>query len=208
MDIYICYKITNTVNDKVYIGQTKQTLESRWKQHIGYATWNLTSDNNIKALHRAIKKYGAESFTIEMIGTATTAAEIHLMEQYFIDYYQSHCSTNKGYNMTIGGGGTIGYIFTESDKLKMSQSHIGKSNGPCPENIKQKISNTKKEKGHKPSTLCRQRRSETGLGVPRSQEVKDKIRNTLKGRSRPPEVIEKIKETRCLNKERQNVIQP
>ena len=33
MNGYI-YKITNRVNNKVYIGQTRRTIEIRWKQHI------------------------------------------------------------------------------------------------------------------------------------------------------------------------------
>ncbi len=200
MDTYICYKITNTINGKLYIGQTRQSLESRWKQHIGYATWNLSTEQNINILHKALKKYGIDAFTIEIIGTTTSPEEINLMEQQYIDYYQSHFGTNKGYNMTLGGEGTIGYIFTEADRLKMSLAQLGKIHGPHTKETKQKMSDTKKAKGHSPSVLCRQRKSETSLGIPRDQETKDKIRNTLKGRKRPPEVIERMKEAKRLKK--------
>ena len=33
---YIVYKITNNINGKVYIGQTTETIEKRWKRHCGY----------------------------------------------------------------------------------------------------------------------------------------------------------------------------
>lgn len=55
----IIYKITNLVNNKVYIGQTERTLKERWGQH--------KYSKGCKYLHNAILKYGAESFKIEEI---------------------------------------------------------------------------------------------------------------------------------------------
>ena len=48
------YKITNKVNGKSYIGQTRNTVEFRWRQHY------KAKDN--KYFHRAIQKYGKENF--------------------------------------------------------------------------------------------------------------------------------------------------
>ena len=33
---YFVYKILNDINDKVYIGQTTESLENRFKRHCGY----------------------------------------------------------------------------------------------------------------------------------------------------------------------------
>lgn len=52
--------------------------------------------------HRAIRKYGADAFRLEVIYTAKTTAELTAMETFFIVLYQSHKPEN-GYNMTLGG---------------------------------------------------------------------------------------------------------
>ena len=87
------YKITNIQNNKVYIGQTIRPIQKRFQRHINDAL------NNILDTHfaRAIRQYGAESFTIEVIDTATDQNELNKKEQYWIQYYDS---VNKGYNET------------------------------------------------------------------------------------------------------------
>jgi group I intron endonuclease len=64
----IIYKITNTLNGKMYIGQTIRSIEERWKRHKNDAL------NNILNTHfaRAIRYYGPEVFTVEVIDIATT----------------------------------------------------------------------------------------------------------------------------------------
>ena len=56
------YKVTNNINGKMYIGQTRRTIEQRWKQHI-YDSFNNSLDTS--AFHCAIRKYGIEAFKIE-----------------------------------------------------------------------------------------------------------------------------------------------
>ena len=66
------YKITNLLNNKVYIGQTIRTDQSRWRRHI------LDAKNNKLNTHfaRAIRKYGEENFSVEIIDTANSAEEL------------------------------------------------------------------------------------------------------------------------------------
>ena len=52
------YCITNTITGKKYIGQTRRSIESRWKQHIKDST---KVDNY---LYSAMRKYGIASFTV------------------------------------------------------------------------------------------------------------------------------------------------
>ncbi len=61
----IIYKITNLVNNKIYIGQTIKTAEERLKQHIYAATKHITNTH----LSYAIRKYGQDNFKIEIIDT-------------------------------------------------------------------------------------------------------------------------------------------
>ena len=54
------YVITNTVNGKQYVGQTRLTVGHRWNEHVRHAKRKRKG-----VLHAAINKYGAESFGIE-----------------------------------------------------------------------------------------------------------------------------------------------
>lgn len=60
--IYSIYKITNQLNDKVYIGQTSKTIENRFKTHIK----EMQNGSDTK-WHRALKKYTPDVFFIESI---------------------------------------------------------------------------------------------------------------------------------------------
>jgi group I intron endonuclease len=97
------YKITNLVNNKVYIGQTKYTAEWRWQTHLRDA-FDSKSENYNVILHRAIRKYGIEKFQVEEIEQCTTQY-LSEKERYWISYYDSF-NKEKGYNMTLGGEGS------------------------------------------------------------------------------------------------------
>ena len=56
----LIYKFTNKINNKVYIGQTTQTIEQRTNKHL-----SQLDDNTY--FHRALKKYGINNFDIEVI---------------------------------------------------------------------------------------------------------------------------------------------
>ena len=98
------YCITNTVNGKQYIGQTKRTVEERWKQHIGNA---LSNQNKKYAIHLAMIKYGTENFSIFCLEKITKISESALKEKLNEQeiYYINLLSTivPNGYNLTKGG---------------------------------------------------------------------------------------------------------
>lgn len=92
------YKITNEVNNKVYIGKTLLTPEQRFKAHI------LDSKKNTKEsrpLYSAMKKYGIEKFHISTIEECALES-LDERERYWIEYFGSF---KNGYNATIGGDG-------------------------------------------------------------------------------------------------------
>jgi len=95
------YKITNDINDKIYIGQTTRSIKVRWDAHINRA------NNGDKEMHicSAIKKYGAEHFNIEKIEECENDI-LDNREIYWIEYFNSY---RCGYNSTIGGGGGSKY---------------------------------------------------------------------------------------------------
>ncbi len=95
------YKITNTLNGKIYIGQTVQKIERRWSRHILDAT-----KGSQLPFSRAIVKYGKDSFVVEKIAEGENDAWGSYLERLYILIYDS---TNReiGYNLTHGGEGGL-----------------------------------------------------------------------------------------------------
>lgn len=98
------YCITNKINNKKYIGQTKRTVEERWKQHL-YCYERLNSNNY---LYNAMKKHGVENFTIEELEECPNE-KLNEREKYWILIKNSYYINEKGYNLTYGGEGAIKY---------------------------------------------------------------------------------------------------
>ena len=99
------YKITNKVNGKVYIGQTRFTIEHRFNQH----KRNFNIEHRNQPLYKAFAKYGIENFEVEEVENVEIE-KLDEREKYWIAYYNSF---NKGYNATLRGKGNI-YIWTDS----------------------------------------------------------------------------------------------
>ena len=106
------YKIENLINGKVYIGQSSNILK-RWSTHKSFANSLVNSRNT--HLYNAIKKYGIENFSFEII-EETSIEDLNKREIYWIKYYNSY---EKGYNLTIGGEGIK--KVTEEDIEKICQ---------------------------------------------------------------------------------------
>jgi len=155
--LYVIYLITNLVNNKKYVGQTKQgRAERRWQEHFVYTV------NDSKVLHNAIRKYGAENFEFKLIETDILEELIDEREQYYIKYYNTFYLNGQGYNMTEGGQGIHGYMHTEETKQRIKESNL---------TAWQRL---KKEEPERYAQLCINR----GLaikGKPKSDEHKAKL---------------------------------
>ena len=84
------YKITNTKNNKSYIGITTRNLKKRWEQHKVADTY----------IGRAIRKSGEENFLFEELDKATSLNELVELEKGYIKLFDS---LKNGYNQSIGG---------------------------------------------------------------------------------------------------------
>ena len=89
------YKITNLINNKIYIGQSVN-MKHRWEQHV-----SSSKHNPKNVIDRAIKKYGEENFSIEKIETVENYNE---REKYWIQKFNS-INPSIGYNVAVGGEG-------------------------------------------------------------------------------------------------------
>ena len=86
------YKIENLINGHCYIGQSIN-IELRWQKHKNAI--NISD----YPLYLAIRKYGLENFSFEILQECDTS-ELDELEIYWIKYYNSYYD---GYNQTLGG---------------------------------------------------------------------------------------------------------
>lgn len=91
------YIIKNKINDKVYIGQTVQDIQERFKQHLKPSTCKKRGTYKI---YNAINKYGKENFYVEVLETNIPQNELDNKEIYYIAEYDSY---KNGYNSNNGG---------------------------------------------------------------------------------------------------------
>ena len=114
------YCATCLTTGKLYFGQTIRLVEERWERHIQESR----SLSNYK-FHRAIRKYGEENFLVEEVLTVSAPTKESLKKK--LDYIEIRLirkfdTFRNGYNMTLGGEGQFGRIFSEESRRKMSES--------------------------------------------------------------------------------------
>lgn len=93
------YKVTNKINNHIYIGKTVNSIEDRWSDHV-YSALSSDKDSGCP-LHLAIKKYSKENFLVELIEQCNDS-EASTREKYWIVFFDSYYN---GYNATLGGDG-------------------------------------------------------------------------------------------------------
>lgn len=111
---YIIYQTTNKVNNKIYVGAHKtQNLDD------GYI-------GSGKMLHRAIEKYGRESFERKVLFICADEYQMYQKEHEIVN--EDFVKRTDTYNMKRGGLGgwdhvdNTGRILSESTHKKMSVS--------------------------------------------------------------------------------------
>ena len=103
------YKITNNINNKVYIGQTNRPNE-RWREHV-----RGDGDSYVSLIHRAIEKYGEKNFSFEVLGWFEDYNE---KEKYYIEFFKS--LSPYGYNIQVGGNDPPHYSGENNNFAKIS----------------------------------------------------------------------------------------
>lgn len=184
------YIITNTINNKVYVGQA-QDLYIRTKHHI--------SDERNPLLKKAFKKYGLDKFTINVLEQCEIE-KLDDREQYWMDYYEV-TDRNKGYNICPIAGSTRGVKKSQEERKQMSErasQRIGALNPfygkEHSEETKEKI--RKRKLNQKVSEETKLKLSQAHTGKKFSEERKMAISRGLKGKKRTKEHCEHISESR------------
>lgn len=112
------YKITNTLNGKVYIGQT---VDYR-KRKVGHFSYLRRNAHRNRYLQKSFNKYGESSFKMGIIKECAVD-ELDKLEIYYMRKYNSIDKT-LGYNMVIGGN--TNKSFPDYIRQKMSRSQRGR----------------------------------------------------------------------------------
>lgn len=121
-DKYTVYRVINDLSGKVYVGVTSVGIETRWKHHV----WSSKSNN--LALGAAIRKYGENNFTVDVLEECESREHMLKQEKFWIKKLKSHVKHGQGYNMTMGGDGVFDYKHTEKAKRSMSEKRKGAQN--------------------------------------------------------------------------------
>jgi hypothetical protein len=172
---YTIYKVTNNLNKKIYIGKHQTTNP------------NDVYFGSGKAIVDAIKKYGKENFTKEVLFNFDNEYEMNLMEKIIIT--EDFVSRSDTYNLGIGGEG--GPHFKGK---KHSKETIDKLRSvEVLQSTRDKLSQMQSGSTHLPET--KKKISESMKGKSRSEETKKKIADSLKNRSRSEETKKKISES-------------
>lgn len=189
--MHYLYKITDTLNDKIYIGQTIDN-DRRWKRH----KYSSKQENPVQYISRAIKKHGEENFIYEIIATCKTSKDADETEKILIIQYDSR-NKEKGYNLAPGGNYImLGRHHSEETKKKISIAHKGiklseehKNNlslahtgYKMPDDQKENISKSKI--GKLKSKETRKKMSQYQSNRPKiSEETKKKKAEAMKGKT-------------------------
>lgn len=202
--MYKIYLINNLLNHKKYVGMTKFSLEERFLQH----------SKKGFLLTEAIKKYGEQKFSIELIEEVESAERAYELEIFYIREYNTKAP--NGYNLTDGGDGIFGWQSTDEYRQECSErvkklhknQKIGMYGKNHTEETKQKMS--KSLKGNQNClgrVLSEETKSKISLshkGKILSDKTKKKIsenhhnvsgeNNPMYGKKHSPETIEKIRQ--------------
>lgn len=92
------YKFENNINGHIYIGQSID-IKKRFREHKS-ASFNPNNPDYNLPIHSAIRKYGLENFSFDIIDICSEE-KLNDQEIYWIDYYNSY--TNGNYNISKGG---------------------------------------------------------------------------------------------------------
>ncbi len=165
-------------NGKVYIGMTVQTdVNRRWQNGYGYKSQRL--------FYRAIKKYGWENVSHEVISTGLSKSEAEAEEIRLIAQY--HAADPKfGYN--VENGGNCPGTHSDETKRKISEAQMGEKNhmfGRSP----------LKGKKATPEAIEKNRLGHLGqIPYNKGKKMSDAQREKLRGIKKSPEHIELMRE--------------
>lgn len=184
----LIYCIENKINGKRYVGMTTQSLEDRIAQHVSESRYSRK-----KLIHKAIAKYGIDSFVISVLDEAHDLEQLKELERYYITTLSTLAP--NGYNLTYGGDGVFGYKHSDNARALISDSSralwvrlyndadkLNARNRAISDNLKGRVFSEEHRK--KLSNSAKERIGDKNpfYGKIHSSDTKDKISQANKGK--------------------------
>lgn len=180
----IAYLITNTMNGMCWIGRTTKSVEQRFAWHVRNSrspVWR-GQQHGCPALHEAIRLFGPQVFTSEVLACASSMADLRDLETILI--IQHNSLVPNGYNLELGGikhpetrrklsRALKGRVFSDETKAKMVAAGRARTHPSMSDETKKKL-------------------SIANVGQKRSAETCAKLTAALKARWQRPEEREKM----------------
>ncbi|MGI0060457.1 MAG: GIY-YIG nuclease family protein, partial [Nitrosotalea sp.] len=170
----VVYKITNKINNKAYVGQTVQKLSKRIAQH-------RNDFHRNRAIGMAMRKYGMENFSIEVLCNCDSLEDLNIQEYELINKYNTIAP--NGYNLRDGGNNSK---MSDIAKQKLSIANTGK---------KQSTKTIQKRSmaliGHAVSSQHLERLELYNLNRVFSSSTRQKMATAKIGQKQSPESIQK-----------------
>lgn len=173
------YLIRNTVNGHAYIGQTRKTVERRWKAHLSDAQ----RIDKLIPLYCAIRKHGPDVFTVRTLTTARDQTSLDLKERILI---RAYCAMNSKIGYNCRAGGEAGGSLSDETRARISAAKRGKKQSP---EANEKRSLT--QRGRKQSPEWVEKRASRRRGKPVSPAELKRLQLINVGRKATPEHVEK-----------------
>ena len=164
----VIYKVTNLINNKIYIGQDSKNKQNYF--------------GSGKIIKKAINKYGIENFKKEILEICSNVDELNQAEKYWIEKLNS-TNPDIGYNISFGGqsGWMLGLRHSDETKKSYSINRVGKLIGDKNGMYGKTHSSESKKKMSRPKSG-----KDNGMyGKKHSDETKKKISENLKGEKNP-----------------------
>lgn len=112
------YEIRNHINDKVYVGITRNTIERRFTSH------KFASKTQNSILYNAMRKYGVDKFYIIEICKYEFEKELLEAEKILVSHYRE---LGRSYNILDGGESYFNVVNVEEWKAKLKIARKGKT---------------------------------------------------------------------------------
>lgn len=194
------YRITCTVNEKIYIGSAIN-LRKRWREHCKHL--NQNTHHNPK-LQSAWNKHGSSSFVFEVIELVLLPDLLIAREQHWFDTLQPF--GDNGFNIAIIAGSPYGIKRTLQTREKLRIVNLGSKRS---KEARRNMAKAQEGRKHKRETIEKIRLSRIGKTWNAEDKAKASIKHTGKpgtfsGRNHSPEAIEKM--NKAHSEEMKNII--
>lgn len=160
---YTIYKVTNDINNKIYIG--KHQTKDPYDDYIGSG----------KILKRAINKYGSEMFEKEVLYIFDKKEDMDSMEAEIVN--EEFVARLDTYNLKVGGEGGWDFI-NNNEELRVEKNRkavvMMHKKTLVDENFKKRLSERLKMR-HKEGKGCFSKGNKSRTGQKLSEESKRKI---------------------------------